>query len=117
MKSAYLYVRASAEQHKSKDSILAEQKEHLVKHCKISGIRIKGIHREEHVAVYQPISFHLKQKITVMKSAYLYVRASAEQQKRKDSVLAKQEEHLVKHCEIYGVKVKGICLEDYSANH
>ncbi|MDE1191424.1 MAG: hypothetical protein PW786_04700 [Arachidicoccus sp.] len=41
-----------------------------------------------------------------MKSAYLYVRASAEQQKRKDNVLVKQEDSLVKYCEMSASRLK-----------
>jgi site-specific DNA recombinase len=50
-----------------------------------------------------------------MKSAYLYCRVSTDEQKRKGSSLVEQEDRLIKHCEIYGVQIKGIFREDYSA--
>jgi site-specific DNA recombinase len=50
-----------------------------------------------------------------MKSAYLYCRVSTDEQKRKGSSLVEQEDRLVKHCEIYGVQIKGIFREDFSA--
>ncbi len=50
-----------------------------------------------------------------MKSAYLYSRVSADEQKRKGNSLVEQEDHLIKHCEINGIQIKGIYREDYSA--
>lgn len=50
-----------------------------------------------------------------MKSAYLYVRVSTDEQKRKGYSLVEQEDRLIKHCEIYGIQIKGIYREDYSA--
>ncbi|MBO9154991.1 recombinase family protein [Chitinophaga sp. GCM10012297] len=50
-----------------------------------------------------------------MKSAYLYVRVSTDEQKRKGHSLAEQEDRLIRHCEINGIQVKGIYREDYSA--
>lgn len=50
-----------------------------------------------------------------MKSAYLYVRVSTDEQKRRGHSLDEQEDRLIKHCEIYGIHVKGIYREDYSA--
>ncbi|MET6995897.1 recombinase family protein [Chitinophaga defluvii] len=50
-----------------------------------------------------------------MKSAYLYVRVSTDEQKRKGHSLEEQEDRLIKHCEIYGIRIKGIYREDYSA--
>jgi len=50
-----------------------------------------------------------------MKSAYLYVRVSTDEQKRKGHSLEEQEERLRRHCEIYGIQIKGIYREDYSA--
>jgi len=50
-----------------------------------------------------------------MKSAYLYVRVSTDEQKRKGYSLVEQEDRLMKYCEIHGIQVKGIYREDYSA--
>lgn len=50
-----------------------------------------------------------------MESAYLYVRVSTDEQKRKGYSLEDQEDRLLKHCEYYGIKVKGIFREDFSA--
>jgi site-specific DNA recombinase len=50
-----------------------------------------------------------------MKSAYLYCRVSTDEQKRKGHSLEEQEDRLIKHCEIYGIQIKGIYREDYSA--
>lgn len=50
-----------------------------------------------------------------MQSAYLYVRVSTDEQKRKGYSLIEQEERLLHHCEINDIKIKGIFREDYSA--
>jgi len=50
-----------------------------------------------------------------MKSAYLYVRVSTDEQKRKGHSLEEQEGRLIRHCEMFGIHVKGIYREDYSA--
>ncbi|WP_205686337.1 recombinase family protein [Chitinophaga parva] len=50
-----------------------------------------------------------------MNSAYLYVRVSTDEQKKKGFSLIEQEERLLKHCEINQIKVKGIFREDFSA--
>lgn len=50
-----------------------------------------------------------------MESAYLYVRVSTDEQKRKGYSISEQEERLLKHCEINNIKVKDIFREDYSA--
>lgn len=50
-----------------------------------------------------------------MKSAYLYVRVSTDEQKRKGYSLIEQEERLLHHCEINHIKVRGVYREDYSA--
>ncbi len=50
-----------------------------------------------------------------MESAYLYVRVSTDEQKRKGYSLAEQEERLLKHCEINNIKVTEIFREDFSA--
>ena len=50
-----------------------------------------------------------------MKTAYLYVRVSTDEQKRKGYSLVEQEERLIKHCEIHGIQIKGVYREDYSA--
>lgn len=54
-------------------------------------------------------------KINYHEISYLYCRVSTDEQKRKGSSLIEQEDRLAKHCEIYGVKIKGIFREDYSA--
>lgn len=43
-----------------------------------------------------------------MKSAYIYVRVSTDEQKRQGYSLVEQEERLLKHCEINDILVKGI---------
>jgi site-specific DNA recombinase len=50
-----------------------------------------------------------------MKSAYVYVRVSTDEQRRQGYSLVEQEERLLKHCEINNITVKGIFREDYSA--
>ena len=50
-----------------------------------------------------------------MKSAYLYVRVSTDEQKRTGYSLIEQEERLLQYCEIHKINVKGIFREDYSA--
>lgn len=50
-----------------------------------------------------------------MKSAYLYVRVSTDEQKRKGYSLIEQEDRLIRHCEINSIQIKGIFREDYSA--
>ncbi|MFA6086916.1 recombinase family protein [Mucilaginibacter sp.] len=50
-----------------------------------------------------------------MKSAYLYVRVSTDEQKKKGFSLVEQEKRLLSHCEINNIKVKGIYREDFSA--
>ncbi|MDE1191425.1 MAG: recombinase family protein [Arachidicoccus sp.] len=50
-----------------------------------------------------------------MKTAYLYVRVSTDEQKRKGHSLEEQEDRLIRYCEIYGIKILGIYREDYSA--
>lgn len=50
-----------------------------------------------------------------MKSAYLYVRVSTDEQKKKGFSLIEQEERLLQHCELNNIEVKGIFREDYSA--
>lgn len=50
-----------------------------------------------------------------MKSAYLYVRVSTDEQKRKGYSLVEQEDRLLQHCEVNNIKVKGIFREDFSA--
>lgn len=50
-----------------------------------------------------------------MKSAYLYVRVSTDEQKRKGHSLEEQEDRLRRHCEMCGIQIKGIYREDYSA--
>jgi len=50
-----------------------------------------------------------------MKSAYLYVRVSTDEQKRKGYSLPEQEDRLIKYCEYNNILVKGIFREDFSA--
>lgn len=50
-----------------------------------------------------------------MNSAYLYVRVSTDEQKRKGYSLPEQEDRLLKYCEYNNMQVKGIFREDYSA--
>ena len=50
-----------------------------------------------------------------MKSAYLYVRVSTDEQKRKGYSIVEQKDRLVKHCGLYNTKIKGIFREDFSA--
>jgi DNA invertase Pin-like site-specific DNA recombinase len=50
-----------------------------------------------------------------MKTAYLYVRVSTDEQRRKGYFLSEQEDRLLKHCEFNDIKVKGIYREDFSA--
>lgn len=52
-----------------------------------------------------------------MKSAYLYVRVSTDEQKRKGYSLPEQEDRLLKYCETNNMNVKGIYREDYSAKN
>ena len=50
-----------------------------------------------------------------MKSAYLYVRVSTDEQKRKGYSLPEQEDRLLKYCENNDIEVKGIFSDDHSA--
>jgi site-specific DNA recombinase len=50
-----------------------------------------------------------------MKSAYLYVRVSTDEQKKTGYSLIEQEARLLQYCEINNIKVKGVFREDYSA--
>lgn len=50
-----------------------------------------------------------------MKTAYLYIRVSTDEQKRKGYSLPEQEDRLLKYCEYNNIKVKGIYREDFSA--
>lgn len=50
-----------------------------------------------------------------MKSAYLYVRVSTDEQKKKGYSLPEQEDRLLKHCEQNQIAIKGIFREDFSA--
>lgn len=52
-----------------------------------------------------------------MKSAYLYVRVSTDEQKRKGYSLPQQEDRLLKYCENNSIKVKAIFREDFSAKN
>jgi DNA invertase Pin-like site-specific DNA recombinase len=50
-----------------------------------------------------------------METAYLYVRVSTDEQKRKGYSLVEQEERLIQYCEINNLEIKGVFREDYSA--
>jgi len=50
-----------------------------------------------------------------MKTAYLYIRVSTDEQKRKGYSLPEQEDRLLKYCHYNGIEVKGIFREDHSA--
>jgi len=52
-----------------------------------------------------------------MKTAYLYVRVSTDEQKRKGYSLPEQEERLLKYCVYNNIDVKGIYREDFSAKN
>lgn len=52
-----------------------------------------------------------------MKSTYLYVRVSTDEQKRKGYSLPEQEDRLLKYCKYYDIEIKGIYREDYSAKN
>lgn len=52
-----------------------------------------------------------------MKSAYLYVRVSTDEQKRKGYSLPEQEDRLLKYCDHNDIEVKGIFREDFSAKN
>jgi site-specific DNA recombinase len=57
-----------------------------------------------------------RQKNTIcMKSAYLYVRVSTDEQKRQGYSLIEQEERLLQYCEINDIQVDGTFREDHSA--
>lgn len=52
-----------------------------------------------------------------MKTAYLYIRVSTDEQKRKGYSLPEQEDRLLKYCEYNNIEVKGIYSEDFSAKN
>lgn len=52
-----------------------------------------------------------------MKPAYLYVRVSTDEQKRKGYSLPEQEDRLLKYCEYNDIEVKGIYREGFSAKN
>jgi DNA invertase Pin-like site-specific DNA recombinase len=58
---------------------------------------------------------HRNLKLNIMKSAYLYVRVSTDEQKRKGYSLPEQEDRLLRYCEQNQITVKGIFREDFSA--
>ncbi|MDC8107162.1 recombinase family protein [Chryseobacterium sp. PTM-20240506] len=49
-----------------------------------------------------------------MKKAYLYVRVSTYEKKRKGYFLPEQEDRFLKYCKYNNTEVKGIYKEDYS---
>ncbi|SEA14216.1 Site-specific DNA recombinase [Arachidicoccus rhizosphaerae] len=51
----------------------------------------------------------------MMKSAYLYIRVSTDEQKRKGYSLPEQEGRLLKYCAVNNIEVKDIFREDFSA--
>ncbi|MHA6697440.1 recombinase family protein [Chryseobacterium sp. A321] len=52
-----------------------------------------------------------------MKTAYLYVRVSTDEQKRKGYSLPEQEDRLLKYCRYNNIEVKGVYREDFSAKN
>jgi len=50
-------------------------------------------------------------------SAYLYIRVSTDEQKRKGYSLPEQEDRLLKYCEYNNIHVKGVYREDFSAKN
>jgi len=52
-----------------------------------------------------------------MKSAYIYVRVSTDEQMRQGYSLIEQEERLLQHCKINNIEIDGIFREDYSAKY
>lgn len=52
-----------------------------------------------------------------MKTTYLYVRVSTDEQKRKGYSLPEQEDRLLKYCRYNNIGVKGIYREDFSAKN
>ncbi|AXP79715.1 hypothetical protein CJ739_618 [Mariniflexile rhizosphaerae] len=52
-----------------------------------------------------------------MKTTYLYVRVSTDEQKRKGYSLPEQEDRLLKYCKENNIEVKGIYREDFSAKN
>lgn len=46
-----------------------------------------------------------------MKSAYLYVRVSTDEQKRKGYSLVEQEDRLIKHCEIHVSRLRAYTVK------
>ncbi len=52
-----------------------------------------------------------------MKTAYLYVRVSTDEQKRKGHSLPEQEDRLLKYCRYNNIEVKDIYREDFSAKN
>ncbi len=52
-----------------------------------------------------------------MRSAYLYVRVSTDEQRRKGYSLPEQEDRLLKYCEYHNIEVRGIYREDFSAKN
>ncbi|WP_367916265.1 recombinase family protein [Leadbetterella sp. DM7] len=50
-----------------------------------------------------------------MKTAYLYIRVSTDEQKRKGYSLPGHEDRLLKYCEYHNFEVKGTYREDFSA--
>ena len=53
----------------------------------------------------------------LIKSAYLYIRVSTDEQKRKGYSLPEQEDRLLKYCRHHNIEVKGIYREDFSAKN
>ncbi|WP_286832080.1 recombinase family protein [Sphingobacterium sp. UBA6308] len=52
-----------------------------------------------------------------MNSAYIYVRVSTDEQKKKGYSLPEQEDRLLKYCNYNNIEVKGIYREDFSAKN
>ncbi|SDE34782.1 Site-specific DNA recombinase [Pedobacter soli] len=54
---------------------------------------------------------------SIMESAYLYIRVSTDEQKRKGYSLPEQQDQLLKYCSHNNIQVRGIFSEDYSAKN
>ncbi|MCD0489967.1 recombinase family protein [Pedobacter sp. MC2016-14] len=52
-----------------------------------------------------------------MKAAYLYVRVSTDEQKKRGYSLPEQEDRLIKYCRYNNIEIKGIFREDFSAKN
>ncbi len=72
-------------------------------------------HHYSEIPKSQLVVNKLNEFIIHMKTAYLYVRVSTDEQKKKGYSLPEQEDRLLKYCHYNSIKVLGIYREDYSA--